>query len=516
MTTADRDKVREALGRTDKLGRTALHAALLVPQHGDVYYDSIGALIKSGAPVETPDHEGILPIHLAAAAGSDPLVSALINERPSCRTARDSWGRSAADFASSVGFNALAQTLLPDGESLRAAYMRPNPLPTMLLAHPACLLHTAPVGPLLDSLPASTQRMLYGQPECAERLRTMLGPYGTLRASRFGKLSWRAAPRAALADVLRCHEASYVRALDQQCAGLAERALLAPEVPQIGKVDPDTEVNEHSFEAALHGAGAVIEAVRAVCGADRSARNAFCAVRPPGHHSGPRGAVGGQTAGFCLLSAAAIGAAHALNSERERIKKVAIVDFDVHHGNGTEACVRNVVPTQQTERFDAAVGTLSVSRLDWKPWLSDDDAQNVFFGSIHGFGVENDEEDGVGDVVDLNSCFYPGSGGPGTDSSAPAVLNTPMPLNTPTRPWRLKMTKRLLVPLRAFNPDLVIISAGFDAHAHDPLQARLTHIYTHFAAHTFACVALRVVTLPVFQISPVFLHVCSFPGGRAS
>ena len=101
-------------------------------------------------------------------------------------------------------------------------------------------------------------------------------------------------------------------------------------------MDADTELSPHSFDAALRAAGAVVEAVRSVCATPREARNAFCAMRPPGHHAGPHGAVGGQSAGFCLLSSAAIGAAYARCVHRATVSRVALVDFDVHHGNGSE------------------------------------------------------------------------------------------------------------------------------------------------------------------------------------
>ena len=95
-------------------------------------------------------------------------------------------------------------------------------------------------------------------------------------------------------------------------------------------------------------------------------------------------------------------------------------------------------------------------------------AVKVFFGSIHGFGAETNEEG------EAEGCFYPGSGPATTDKDAkafPAVRNAPMPLRTPSERWRRAMLERLLVPLSAFAPDLIIISAGFDAHAHDPLEA---------------------------------------------
>jgi hypothetical protein len=167
--------------------------------------------------------------------------------------------------------------------------------------------------------------------------------------------------------------------------------------------------------------------------------------------------------------------------------------------------VRNVRPTQVREEWPCGAGTISLQSSSFKPWLSEDDSDKVFFGptpaphsphphpsppaphphppspsltlhlafkvffgSIHGFGAEINEEG------EAEGCFYPGSGPSTTDTDAkafPAVRNAPMPLRTSSERWRREMLERLLVPLSAFAPDLIIISAGFDAHAHDPLEA---------------------------------------------
>jgi len=288
---------------------------------------------------------------------------------------------------------------------------------------------------------------------------------------------WRPAPLAHLADVLRVHEYEYVRKLEVLCTSLARQLDSSPHQPAIGQVDCDTEVSPHSFAAAMRGAGSVVEAVRSVCATPREARNCFCAVRPPGHHAGPRGAVGGQSAGFCLLSNATIGAAFALSTQRTLVQRVALIDFDVHHGNGSEACFKNLRPTEHKEVFQTSLGSLSLSRVDYKPWLASDDHQRVFFGSIHGFGVETPFADGGDDATDgdANGHFYPGSGGPGTDVDAPRIQNSPMQLRADSTRWRRAMMSKLLVPLSQFRPDLIIVSAGFDAHAHDPLEAGGLH-----------------------------------------
>ena len=311
------------LQRADRSGATALHAAL---RAGAACEANAAALLAAGARVDAADHQGLSPLHVAAATGAALLEPMLRAAPPGAVGARDAWGRSPLELALGCGREAAATLLraaVPPAEAAAAAAFaaaeaRP-PKASLLLSHPVCLLHTAPAGAPGAGLTAAEARHLFGQPECAARLREMVGPLGSLRAAAFGALEWCAAPEAALSDVLRVHEWEYVRSVSTMCAELAaqeaEGGHGAP--PAIGKVDADTEVTQHSYRAALRAAGAAVEAVRSVC-LGRT-RNAFCAVRPPGHHAGPRGAVGGQSAGFCLLSTAAIGAAHALHAMRDTV-----------------------------------------------------------------------------------------------------------------------------------------------------------------------------------------------------
>ena len=228
----------------------------------------------------------------------------------------------------------------------------------------------------------------------------------------------------------------------------------------------------------MRGAGAVVEAVRAVCVTPREARNAFCAVRPPGHHAGPSGAVGGQSAGFCVLANAAIGAAYGMAVHRNVIHKVAIVDFDVHHGNGTEACVQAVVPQPWTESVETPTGSVSASGVTYKPWLGPLDKERIFFASIHGYGADAPPGEAA-EYEGPMGAFYPGSGGPNSSSTdvgvGPIVRNVPVRLRTRSAAWRREMLTQMLIPLRSFAPDLILVSAGFDAHAHDALEAGGLH-----------------------------------------
>src|SRR5262249_11734725 len=190
-----------------------------------------------------------------------------------------------------------------------------------------------------------------------------------------------------------------------------ERVMQA--IPSSGYVgfDPDTIVSPGSGEAALRAAGAVIAAVDAVVAGE--VRNAFCAVRPPGHH-----AEAARAKGFCLFNNVAVGAEQA--RQAHGLARVAVVDFDVHHGNGTQ---------HMFER-DA----------------------DLFYASTHHWP------------------FYPGTGG-ADESGVGNIVKVPLAPMSGWREFRAAMTEIVLPALVRFRPDLLLISAGFDAHADDPLAS---------------------------------------------
>jgi acetoin utilization deacetylase AcuC-like enzyme len=232
-----------------------------------------------------------------------------------------------------------------------------------------------------------------GHPERPERLAAVLD---ALTDAGLGR-DRREAPVADRLALERVHPAAYVDAIFKAA-------------PQEGlvKLDPDTAMSPHSLEAALRAAGAVISAAEAV--ARGELQRAFCAVRPPGHHAEPEAAMG-----FCIFSNAAIAARAA---QATGLGKVAVVDFDVHHGNGTQAV------------------------------FSSD--PSLFLGSIH------------------QSPLYPGSGEE-SETGLGNIFNATVAPMAPREVWRARFESRLMPALDAFAPDLVIISAGFDAHARDPL-----------------------------------------------
>jgi len=172
-------------------------------------------------------------------------------------------------------------------------------------------------------------------------------------------------------------------------------------------LDPDTAMNAASLEAALRAAGAAIEAVRGVAAGDFD--RAFCAVRPPGHHAEPD-----QAMGFCIFSTVAIAAREA---QALGLGRVAVIDFDVHHGNGTQA----------------------VFQAD----------PSLYFASVH------------------QAPFYPGTGDP-SETGAGNIANATVPADAPRALWRARF-ESLMAGVEAHRPDLILISAGFDAHVRDPL-----------------------------------------------
>jgi len=175
-------------------------------------------------------------------------------------------------------------------------------------------------------------------------------------------------------------------------------------------LDPDTVVSEGSWEAALRSAGAAVGAVDAVMKGE--VKNAFCATRPPGHHAESRAVLG-----FCLFNNAAIGAMHA--KAVHGAKRVVVFDIDVHHGNGT---------------------------------------QDIFYAHPDLMYVSTHEDES-----------FPGTGLPEETGVAGNIINIVLPQGSGSEPWRAAVTDKIIPAIRKFKPDLLMISAGFDAHAQDPM-----------------------------------------------
>ena len=207
----------------------------------------------------------------------------------------------------------------------------------------------------------------------------------------------RGAEEAGVADLLRVHPQRYL-----------DRIFAAEPAEGLRQLDPDTWMGPGSLRTARLAAGAAVQAVRAVIGGE--ADRAFCAVRPPGHHAEPE-----QAMGFCLFSTVAVAARAA---QAAGVRRIGIVDFDVHHGNGTQAAF-------ETE-------------------------PDVFFGSIHQWPL------------------YPGTGA-ASERGVGNIVNVPVEPAAPRESWMARFERELLPALDAFAPELILVSAGFDAHRRDPL-----------------------------------------------
>ncbi len=253
---------------------------------------------------------------------------------------------------------------------------------TLLLSHPACLKHDT--GP--------------HHPERPDRLRAI---EQVLRDPKFGGLTRAEAPLADEKAIRRVHSMVFIESLRQAEPKAGEPTIL---------VDSDTPMAHGTFEAALRSCGAAVEAVDQVM--TGKAKNAFCATRPPGHHAETQ-----SVQGFCFFSNAAIAAKHA--RAVHGAERVAVIDFDVHHGNGTQEVFWN------------------------KP--------DLFYASIH------------------QMPLYPGTGALSETGAHNNICNAPLRSGDGGAAAKAAFDERILPALDAFGFDLLIISAGFDAHRDDPL-----------------------------------------------
>ncbi len=251
---------------------------------------------------------------------------------------------------------------------------------TLYLSHPAYLNHITPLG----------------HPERSDRLKAI---DRALEDEKFSTLAREQAPAAPLETIAYAHPMDYIEQVRDAC-------------PTVGmvRIDADTSMSPGSFEAATRAAGAAVRAVDEVVA--KKAANAFCAVRPPGHH-----AETARPMGFCLFNSVAVAARHA--QKQHGLDRVAIVDFDVHHGNGTQDIFWND-PT-------------------------------VMYCSTH------------------EMPLYPGTGATSERGAHNNIVNAPLRAGDGGEKFRAAFEGAILPRLGGFAPELVIISAGFDAHTRDPL-----------------------------------------------
>ena len=249
--------------------------------------------------------------------------------------------------------------------------------PSVLVTHEECLQHVTPPG----------------HPEQVARLEYILEALKDINLSRVS------APMAAEDDILRIHPREHINYLQDA-------------VPETGfkSIDGDTHISSGSLTAAYRAAGGVLRAVDLVLSGE--AKNAFVAVRPPGHHAETQ-----TSMGFCLFGNIALGVKHALDFHG--LKKVAVIDFDVHHGNGTQEIL----------------------------W----------------------EESRCLTFTSQQIPLWPGTGTEEEQGHYNNIVNIPLPPGSTGELMRQKYEALVFPVLRKFEPDLILISAGFDAHEADPL-----------------------------------------------
>lgn len=268
---------------------------------------------------------------------------------------------------------------------------------TALITHSDCLGHVTPPG----------------HPEQVARLEAVLSALEGMDLIRLK------APLVADDDLLRCHPRTYLNDLERASPMSGTRAL-----------DADTYMSQGTLAAAYRAVGAVVRGVDVVMAGE--AANAFAAVRPPGHHAERDTAMG-----FCLFGNVAVAARYAL--DHHGLSRVAIVDFDVHHGNGTQALV--------------------------------EDDPRILYCSTH------------------QMPLYPGTGSPSDTGPHDTIINVGLASGTSSKGFRDVMDRTVLPRIDDFAPELLLISAGFDAHRDDPLAG------LNLTAEDFAWVTARICDL---------------------
>ena len=393
----------------DKEGNTAIHLAARYRQFKflKTVLDIMEARPEERNLISTiitqRNKSGCNALHMAALGGDLESVQLLVEAGPpNIAATKSRQGKTAGDIALRRGHVSVSEYLQKlvqsesTGDAQKPIAQSLSSPKTLVMVPPECLEHHTCPWPILRG-------KVEAPPENVDRLTVLVEPgVGSLRTKEFkGKIRWdERSRRAPLSDILRVHDWAYVRKIQKLCDTISD------EPSEIAHLDGDTAVSRRSFRAALAAAGAACHAVDEIL--QGKVKNAFCAVRPPGHHAGPAGIVTSAkdpngSHGFCLFNNAAIAAAYGMTVYRHAgIKKVAILDFDVHHGNGTEACVTNTVPSVAKFSFSTPYGEGVQQFPIYKPWYDVDDNENIFFASVQGYGPKMP---GM-----VSSYVYPGSG----------------------------------------------------------------------------------------------------------
>ncbi len=416
---------------TDQMGCTALHWAAFSGNS-----DVVRLLATRGCPLDHVNDQGDSALHWASRQSHGVCVRFLLESGASCWV-RDGQSRSPVDVAAE-GFG-QQQVDMRARKATRLIFYQSQPrVRTLVLHHPDCLEHK----PRQESdweCPERIEAIL----QCIEQSRADLIPSHEIEVSS----DFEKAPVELLA---RVHSQEYIRFVHDLAKRMEGHKAPIPFTPQVQRSQggavksadrSDTAFSIGSLNAARRAAGAVKFAVdRVLLGRNR---NAFCVVRPPGHHSGPRGLLdNAASSGFCIFNNIAAGALHALDSHR--CGRVAIVDVDVHHGNGTEEIIKSFPEPHRLLFFSIH--------------LYDTDPSGAGFEFFPGTGSGDDTAHNVINVPLLP--LWKEDTQPSTRSGGSKAQTAP---TSGRGAFRHAITSRLLPSLRAFNPDLILLSTGFDA-----------------------------------------------------
>ncbi|KDO21546.1 hypothetical protein SPRG_13356 [Saprolegnia parasitica CBS 223.65] len=445
------DEEKDGINQYSDDGATGLCLlAKMPPAQFEVATRLAQVLLDHGASPALSDPLGYTPLHWAAAVGNAPLVSVLLTGNIDVNDPSHRDGETPLHRAARFGQHNVLSVLMAHGGSLQScnraleqpydvagiqnevvcestrietqrfmATLHP-PLRTLLLHHPDCLEHVTTAG----------------HQESPDRVTAILDAISTQPSLVSPRVELTSAfPMASFAALRRVHSAKYIdtlKRLHAQVQSVSHDGLmvLTPRLQvevqgtllaQAKNAEIcDTNFSRGTLRAALRAAGSVCAAIDRVVRGD--ARNAFCIVRPPGHHAGASGLLrDAVSCGFCIINNVMVGAQYALDTYPSTVHRVAVVDFDAHHGNGTEDIVR---ARHQPE--------------------------NVLFVSLHCYG--DGFYPGSGDLHDLSTNVYNVALPPCWSSSVEKGVHA----------FRHEL-ERVVVPLlRAFSPDLVLLSAGFD------------------------------------------------------
>jgi len=442
-----------ATGVDAEMGNTALHLACARD------FAALVKLVQGRFPVRVMNKDGNTPLHLACKAGASNCVLHLLGRREDDCFVRNKDCRMPYDMASAECKSLTNRLSVQHLISRKHEFFVP-----LVLYHDDCLEHINPRGETDDDVfesahaggDSSAHREKWESPD---RLHAIMRRVNALAAQQKVRIMTEF-NAATMEQLERAHSRRYIDFVCDLARELEGSNTFVPFTPRVQSrlqdvpsynlkrgADSDTYFSKGSLKAASRAAGSAVAAVDAVLSGQT--RCAMCVVRPPGHHAGVHGLLEDATScGFCIFNNVMVGALHALNSGD--VRRVAIVDIDVHHGNGTEEICRRV--------HDA---------------LPPGEASKLLFVSTHILDNNGDK-----------ASFYPGTG---EDSDLVAnVLNVPLaPL------WRRKViapktraerfyldhfgraefrraiVQRVAPAVRAFNPELIVVSAGFDAANHD-------------------------------------------------